>query len=233
MEKDVKKKTTSSETRSSKTDMKKMGAEVPSGPSSEPKKHAKPTTPEETSSSAGFDLARYRLSQDFAASAGVTKLLTTVPVRKPSPHTFVAFSERPDYRMDTVLLSHKEENEFYLLAPEVAQACQDEGKPFTLYTYVTRAGNIGIWPVRLPDCDGRDIDWWRSARDAATMFPECWVRIKSSKELGAYEVFQATGELEPPVWPPMGFADLVKLAFRDKIIETMDHPVLRRLRGEI
>jgi len=36
-----------------------------------------------------FDPSRLRLSQDFVGAAGVKKILTTVPVRKPSKEWFI------------------------------------------------------------------------------------------------------------------------------------------------
>jgi hypothetical protein len=51
--------------------------------------------------------------------------------------------------------------------------------------------------------------------------------------LGAYEVFEATGDLPPPEWPDLPFQELVRIAFRDRFITDPGHPVLRRLRGEV
>ena len=45
-----------------------------------------------------FDPANLRLSQSFVETAGVKKLLTTVPVRKPSPQDFVRVHPSPEYR---------------------------------------------------------------------------------------------------------------------------------------
>ena len=39
-----------------------------------------------------FDLSNLRLDQSFVESAGVKKLLTTVPVRKPNPQDFVGYT---------------------------------------------------------------------------------------------------------------------------------------------
>jgi hypothetical protein len=50
--------------------------------------------------------------------------------------------------------------------------------------------------------------------------------------LGAYDVFQATGDLPEPEWPGLPFRELLRVAFRDRFIQSEDHPVLRRLRGE-
>ena len=51
--------------------------------------------------------------------------------------------------------------------------------------------------------------------------------------LGAYEVYEATAELPEPIWPDVSFRELVEIAFRERLITTHDHPVLRRLRGEV
>ena len=45
-----------------------------------------------------FDPANLRLSQSFTETVGVKKLLTTVPVRKPSPQEFVRVHPDPEYR---------------------------------------------------------------------------------------------------------------------------------------
>jgi hypothetical protein len=45
-----------------------------------------------------FDPANLRLSQSFVETAGVKKLLSVVPVRKPSPQDFVRTHPSPEYR---------------------------------------------------------------------------------------------------------------------------------------
>ena len=59
-----------------------------------------------------------------------------------------------------------------------------------------------------------------------------WVRVAANMSLGAYEVYEASANLPDPEWPDKSFAELLQVAFRDKHIATLDHPVLKRLRGE-
>jgi hypothetical protein len=49
---------------------------------------------------------------------------------------------------------------------------------------------------------------------------------------GMYDVHEATADLPEPEWPAAPFQELIKLAFKDKLIADPDHPVLRQLRGE-
>jgi hypothetical protein len=49
--------------------------------------------------------------------------------------------------------------------------------------------------------------------------------------LGAYRFYYAEGQLPDPIWPDKSFEQILEIAFRDRIIKTEDHPVVRRLRG--
>lgn len=181
-----------------------------------------------------FDPARLRLSQDFAAAVGVKKALLTVPVRKPAKEWFVQVHPTEDYRVTTAVLELKEDRETYLVDPSLWADLAAEATfgPRALFTATNRQGVLFIWPVRLPGPDGKIDDWNRSALEAATMAQGKWVRVAANMALGAYDVFEATGELPEPTWPETSFAELLRVAFKGRLIDSLDHPVLRRLRGE-
>ena len=58
-----------------------------------------------------------------------------------------------------------------------------------------------------------------------------WVRVKANMALGAYEMSVAESVMTEPMWPDASYQELIKLGFRDRLITTMDHPVIKRLRG--
>jgi hypothetical protein len=59
-----------------------------------------------------------------------------------------------------------------------------------------------------------------------------WVRVQSNMSLGAYEVTTSTLD-KPALWPDIPFRELLRIAFKDKYIDALDHSVLKRLRGEL
>ena len=181
-----------------------------------------------------FDPSKLRLSQGMSAAQGVRKHLTTLPVRKPSKEWFVRCHPDPSYRLETYVLELKEDGETYLVAPELWDQLAGEGtfSPRLLVTSINKQGTLFLWPIRLPSPDGRHDDWSRSAMEATSFASNGWVRIQSNMSLGAYEVFEATGSLGDPEWPKSPFGDLLRIAFKDKYIDSLDHPVLKRLRGE-
>jgi hypothetical protein len=187
------------------------------------------------SSSDRFDVSRLRLSQDFASSVGVKKALVTVPVKKPEKDWFVRVHPAEEYRLQTAVLEIKSEREVYHVERELWPSLSAEstfGGRF-LFTAVNRQGVVFLWPVKLPRPDGRSDEWNRSLLEAAEMATRGWIRVVANMHLGAYEVFEATGDLPEPVWPEMSFGELLKIAFKDHFIDSMDHPVLKRLRGEL
>lgn len=180
-----------------------------------------------------FDPSKLRLSQNFVADTPVEKLLTMVPVRKPDKQWFVRTHPDPQYRMEMLVIADKEENEYYPVMPELANNVVAEARPMLMQTAITRAGVVFLWPVTLPDADGKHNPWHRSALDAQERARECWVRVVANKNLGGYDLQAAMGEIPEPIWPKQDFRELLTIAFRNSIITSLDHPLLRRLRGEV
>jgi hypothetical protein len=177
-------------------------------------------------------LAGLRLSQDFAASIGVKKALLTLPVRKPAKEWFIR--THPELRIETCVLELKEDRETYLVAPALWPELASESTfgPRALFAAMNRQGVLFGWPIRLPSPDGKIDDWNRSALEAATMAESRWVRVASNMALGAYDVFEATAAWPEPEWPELPFNQILRIAFKGRVIESFDHPKLKQLRGE-
>ncbi len=178
-----------------------------------------------------FDLSRLRIPQDFADKVGVKKALLTVPVRKPHRQEYVRVRPGPEWRLETAVLELKEESETYLVDPSLWSELPGEITPKVLFTTISRQNVLTLWPVKMPGEDGRMDNWNRSALEAADLASRKWIRMAASRALGAYEVFESIGDLPEPEWPEADLQQIIKVAFRDHFISSMDHPVVRRLRG--
>ena len=194
-----------------------------------------PATPPVTAAPAApdpFDPIKLRLSQQFGAGLGVKKALLTVPVRKPSKEWWVRVHPDADYHLDTAVIELKEDRETYLVAPHLwpALATESTFSPRALFTAINTTGVVFIWPVRLPGSDGNVDEWSRTALEATESAKTSWVRVQANMSLGAYEVLSTT-TATMPAWPDVPFKELLKLAFRDHYIDSLNHPVLKRLRG--
>jgi hypothetical protein len=181
-----------------------------------------------------FDLANLRLAQNFNETAGVKKLLRTVPVRKPNKQEFVRVHADPAFRENFAIIELKEDREVYLVVASSGLVAElaTEIINVAIYTAVNRQGVVFLWPVRLPNTDGKQMEWHRSAHDAAEEGTRQWVRVSPNMALGAYEVTVAEAITIEPQWPAgVTFQDLIRIAFRERLITSIDHPVVKRLRG--
>jgi hypothetical protein len=179
-----------------------------------------------------FDVAALVLPQSFIETAGVKKLLTTVPVRKPNPHDFNRVHPDPAYRATLAVIKLRDDrDEIYLLTPTIARELPGEFAMATVFTAINRQGVVFLWPVMLPLPDGRVIEWHRSAAEAADMAMSKWVRVRANMSLGAYDIYEAQSLVAEPVWPDVPYQELLRIGFRDKLVNTIEHPLVRRLHG--
>jgi hypothetical protein len=177
------------------------------------------------------NLDSLRLSADAAAFDGTSEVLTHVPVRKPNRHEFCRTRAEPEYWFDTGVFEDKEERETFFVAPPMREALVGEIKPVLLVPTITRQGVLLLWPLKLPTEGQRHNGWMETARQAAELAKTKWVRVAADMSLGGYRIYQAEGDLSEPEWPDKPLPEILQIAFRDRIVDSESHPVVRRLRG--
>src|SRR5262245_22456470 len=154
-----------------------------------------------------YDLSNLRLDQSFVESAGVKKLLTSVPVRKPNPQDFIRVHPDPQYRAALAIIELRDDRETYLVSPSIAPDLPGEFVMANVYTAINRQGVVQLWPVRLPAADGQVLEWHRSAAEAAELGMRSWIRVKANMSLRAYEIFEAASTIPDPEWPEQPFQE--------------------------
>jgi hypothetical protein len=182
-----------------------------------------------------FNPANLVLDSGYLTGGGVTKLLTTVPVRKPGKQDFVRVHPAPEYRLcGTAMIELRDERETYLVTPAYAQSLDPQAFSLcNLYLAINRQKVVFLWPVKLPDPSRRANGWHTSALEGAERAMTEWVRLAPNMSLGAYEIFLAQAKLSDPEWPALQLQDFLRLAFKNHFITGADHPVMQRLDGKL
>jgi hypothetical protein len=201
----------------------------------EKKLHALPpdNQPDEQDALNPFAPENLRIDLNFAEGIGVKKAIITVPVRKPNGQDFIRVHPGPEFRLPVAIIELRDDRETFLVLPAIARDIPGEYIMVTMYTAITRSGVVFLWPVRLPGSDGRQLEWHRSAAVAAEMAMKHWVRVKANMQLGAYEVYEASSTIPDPEWPrDLTFEQMLRIAFKGRLVDSLSHPVLKRLRGE-
>ena len=181
------------------------------------------------------ELAKLRLSQDFSELSQVKTVITSVACRKPHKQEFIRVREGEENRFTTGAFTDKDSRETYLVSPAVRDHLVGDVVPTMLVVCISRNSPIPfLWPLTLPGIDGRPNRWHESGLEAARIAEQQWTKVMADMSGGCYVPNVAIGKLPEPDWtscPTIG--ELLKLSFKDRFIGSTDHPVLKRLRGEL
>jgi hypothetical protein len=184
-----------------------------------------------------FDPASLRISQDLSAALGVREVLT-IPHRKPSPEWFFRVHPSPDYALQTYVVELREDDETYLVNSNLWPALHEDMKigatfgPRMIFTAVNRQGVTFLWLCKLPGPDGKIPDYV-SVPLAAAAARTAWVKPFWDQSQKRHRFFQSDCYKNEPDWPDLPLRELLQRSFKDYFIDSTNHPVLRRLRGEV
>jgi hypothetical protein len=177
-----------------------------------------------------FDPRKLTLNQNFTELVGVNKETLRVPIQRPPAQAFFVPHPDPAWQIQIAALELKEDREVYVVAPALIEELAGEWVAKVLVPCITRQGGLYLWPIRLPGEDGRIDSWNESALRIAKEFGGKWVRLHPNRELGSYDLITPISEFPAPKWPENP-EELLRKGFRDRVIDRLDHPVIKRLRG--
>jgi hypothetical protein len=180
-----------------------------------------------------FDPASLRLRSNFTEGMATKKLLSSIPVERPNKQDFIRVHPDPTYHLEAALIEIKRDREIYLVRPQFQDALSGESFPAVLFLYVNTLGTPRFWPIRLPVDGKRSNLYHETALEYAQQAKTQWLRVRANLDLGGYEATIAVAKLPEPTWPEQSMSDLLRLAFRDRIIDCEDHPIILKLRGEM
>jgi hypothetical protein len=176
-----------------------------------------------------FDnLDALRLSPD---TIGGSSEVLKVTVRKPKKSEYFRVHQSSNMQLATGVLEDQEERITYFVLPELWEEIAGDWRPVLLVTAITQHQELLLWPVSLPNEVGRQNDWVETAREGCEQAKSQWVRLAPDMKRGAYRIRKAEGNLPEPNWPDKSLTELLNIGFKDRIIDSLDHPVVRRLRG--
>ena len=183
------------------------------------------------------NLSSMRLSQDFAAMAAVKPVITSVAVRKPGKHEFVRVRAGTEWQFQTGVFIEKSglSNEIYLVVPALMSAMLGNVTPTLLVLAMSRQSSVPfLWPLVLASPGGKPCLWHETAIEAAQLAESKWLKVVSDTIAGLYVPHVAAGNLSEPIWPgDLALNDYLRLAFKGRLIDSINHPCLQRMRGEI
>jgi hypothetical protein len=114
----------------------------------------------------------------------------------------------------------------YLITPSIAKMKDEETiRAVMLVRYVTMAGEEGLWPVKLNDQEGKSNAWNTSAQNILKLAETKWLRMVNAKKHYRHQPSKKTLDEVPPKFTNRPFKELVDIAFKDRVVRTLDHEI--------
>jgi hypothetical protein len=185
------------------------------------------------------DVSSYSI--DINDDLDTEAIATMIPVRKPKKAEYVRVSPLDEYKLGVLAMEHTPEGTLdrqeYLVHPTVWTGLPDDLRTLAPKKLIRLAvNNFGVaflWPLKIPNAGGAGAGWALSALKVAKAAETAWVRIEPVPSVGGYIYHSAAGTLAEPKWPDKTMGELIALGFADRVINSLDHPVVRALLGEV
>jgi hypothetical protein len=169
----------------------------------------------------------------FLAGPAKPPALVKVVARKPKSQEFIRTRPGDAWRGIYGVVRDQRSDTSYVVAPALYHELADELVTSLVVVAVNTAAEAFLWAVPLGDASGRVNPWWESALEGARRAESVWVRLKPDQQAGRYDLREAAYPLPEPQWPAATFGELFRVAYKDLVIASLEHPLVRKLRGAI
>ena len=188
-------------------------------------------TPKVATAPDPFDPANIRINPEYSV-VSVKRNNKTLPCQKPSKQVFVR--ARPgDWSIDVILVKEEGTENYYLVRPDLHEYIVEDCFYARLTLAITQGGDQFLWLQKLPGRSGRSNRWNDSMLEAVKHAETSWVRVNANMHAQCYEFDEAPGITAEPQWTDLTFPEILRLAFNDRHIDSLNHPFLKRLRGKV
>lgn len=174
----------------------------------------------------------------------VQKVLNTILIGKPSKTSFFQIRQGEGFEpieLFTFAPDHvgKDSNP-YLVQDEECQAYLEQLEvliPAKFYLYIIYGSDVMKidYISQKTDSMGNLNRYHSSRMEAYEEAGHKWIRMYANQEGGFYSYAYAEDNLPAPNWPgkPANMEEALNIAFKDYIIDSPNHPIIKKLKGKL
>ena len=186
------------------------------------------------------DLSQLAVNQNFDELTTQTDFVH-IPIRKPNRQCFIRVSPEERHRVQLAMLELDTgtggDRPLFIVLPSILPAVADLPgiSPRIVMLAVARPESTPfLWPIKTPnEKGGRKDAWSRSALEIARRAMTEWLRVAPNMAMGCYVATIAKASWPEPKWPELTMNEMLRRAVGEEgVIQTLDHPALKALRGE-
>jgi hypothetical protein len=181
-----------------------------------------------------FDPMNLGISTDYAAAINVKPSAKPFELRKPNDQEYFRSSPRKDHHLVVGSIADKQDmGKIYLVTPTLLDAVKfafpRAVRAVELVLAQSMMGVSIVWPVPL--AEDRGGKWNSSQRVVCEESKKKWTNLVSGQGQYDSEPINNPRVVDWDAFPP--FRDVLRQAASERLIDSLDHPLLKKLRGII
>ena len=182
-----------------------------------------------------FDPKNFRKPKDSRLSALVERsgeMPLLIEARKPDKEWFVRTRKDEKFQALLPLLSVRENSReaVYFLDRnlEIPPGLEVHVHDYQAIAAVSFEMIHFLWVMKVSD-----TEWYYSAVEAMNCAREKWVKVFPNDGNSAYEIQEPVDDLGEPTWPEATLEVYFERAFNKRLIDSLDHKIVKRLLGRL
>jgi hypothetical protein len=181
---------------------------------------------------------RYSDAEYTHGDIETSRVQTTIRVRKPvNEKEFFRLHPGRDYQMSASLYTPVEAEDlrsepYLVLEPFRGYFTAKALTPVTLRLAINSLDTLFLWDIKRPRRDERKSDYHISLEDAEAAAETNWTKLVWNGPNRSYDLEPAEDDLGDPEFGDKPLVHWIKLAFRDRVVNKGNHPLIRDFKGK-
>ena len=156
------------------------------------------------------------------------RVLRPVSCRRPRCGEWFRVRPGDDWISETAIFRDAKRRTRYLVSQFIWDDLRDRISRTTIRVCQSWSGETFLWAIPHITQMGMHGRWAESADDIAGMAEDKWCMLAPVVSAERFAVWEAEEPGVLPAWSARPLWQLIVFAFRDRVIESVDHPALRR-----
>lgn len=178
-----------------------------------------------------FNFKDLILSDSYRTTAASTDDIGKIQVRSPGKMDFFRVHPSDEYSAQFLILENPREKKTYLVSAALEDALQGDAFRAMVALCANQHGEKFLFVAKLPSYGGESYATTRL--EAMDLARTEWVRLRNTPMQKGYEIVKATSSFPEPNWPAETFECLLGQAFENRVVNSSDHPMVKKLLGEM
>ena len=179
------------------------------------------------------------VKQNQFENENVSDMLTELEIRRPKEEEFFRVVGGEEYSKESFAMHEAQSeggagnfrSEIYVVSPNMLEEMSGFYCPTKFVLAVNRDDKFFIMPIKLLNKNGGTISSAKSALQAEEKAKKQWIRI--FWRCNKYERVDSEKDFPVPSIPPQSFCKLLQIALQERVIDSPDHIIAKKIRGSI